>query len=742
MATHTLPAHPDAAAEQSHLDWTQNVIRHETALLERLTGVGAEEEALVAAKDDLTDPEVAASILRMQLDALHRLSLAKRQAYFARLDFIPEGGEKETHYLGRWGVVRSEELDVAVVDWRSPIANLYYSGQVGPMDYEAPDGRVTGDMTLKRMLTVHDGVLEGMFDSGIAAQDAYLQDVLGAVSSDRLKEIVTTIQAEQNVVIRHPFDRSLIVQGAAGSGKTTIALHRISWLLYAQRDTLRPEQVMILAPNPLFLSYISAVLPDLGVERVVQTTFANLCIQWMGKRAPTVRLFSRLEDRLCGQEDPAQAQVLRRKGSLEYRSAVETFLREKEQEIMPREGLSFGGQELFSHERLQHIFLTQLAPFPMAQRLPELRKYVKPRLDKLCEAMKHQLDQMAQERLTKLLTTLPDGEERRARARKLLDSRDARLAEIDQRRKQYLKELPGMFPDLSPVTLYREFLTRCEDDAMQQASLPYLEKNEARAEDLAALVTITKAVWGLKGGHIRHVVIDECQDFSPYQVAVLREAWPTASFTLVGDLMQGIAAEEGTESYAQWQEPVFAGKADLQHLAVSYRSTVEIMHFASRIAACYPIPEAPPSQPVLRHGPEPTVRTFGTTKERIAALKEQLLAWQQDGFHSMAVICKTRSEAAALYRTLKKDLPVRLPRAEDTDYAGGMLILSASMVKGLEFDCVALADASAELFPSTPFLCRILYVMATRPLHRLAVFATSEVSPMLKECGMCNEVSI
>ncbi|MBR4082576.1 MAG: AAA family ATPase [Clostridia bacterium] len=730
MDTRSLPAHPDAAAEQTHLTQTLAVIACETHKLERLTGVGAEEEALVAARDDLTDPEVAASILRMQLDALHRLSLAKHQAYFARLDFIPEGGEKEIRYIGRWGVHPIGSAEPAVVDWRSPVANLYYSGQVGAMDYEAPDGRIRGEMTLKRMLTVRDERLESMFDSGVAAQDAYLQEVLGTVSSDRLKEIVTTIQAEQNVVIRHPFDTSLIVQGAAGSGKTTIALHRISWLLYAQRDTLRPEQVMILAPNPLFLSYISAVLPDLGVERVAQTTFAALCAGWMGRRAPKLQLFSRLEDRLCGLETADNAQVLRRKGSLDYLAAIDAFLDRTQETVMPQDGLSFGGHELFSHDRLQDIFLRQLSPFPWALRLPELRKYVKPRLDKLCEAMKHQLDAMAQERLTRLLSALPDGEERRARARKLLSSRDERMAEIDQRQKQFLKELPGLFPDLSPMALYRQFLDT-EDEALRAATLPYLDRGEARAEDLAALAEITRRVWGIRGAHIRHVVIDECQDFSPAQLAVLRQVWPTASFTLVGDLMQGVNAAEGTDSYEQWLQPVFGGKAEIRSLAVSYRSTTEIMSLAGQIAACHPIPGLPDSRPVLRHGPAPVLRTFAHTRERIAALRDQLLAWQAEGFHSMAVICKTRSEAAALYRSLKKELPVRLPRAEDSDYTGGMLILSASMVKGLEFDCVVLADASETLFPSDPFLCRVLYVMCTRPLHRLSVFASGSLSPML-----------
>ena len=734
MASPTLPAHPDSAAEQAHLLDTLEIIEREIALLEKETGVGAEEERDVAAADDGTmDEQVMVDILRLRLDTLHRLARSRHQAYFARLDFIPQGGAKETHYLGRWGVLRTDRPEVTVVDWRSPVANLYYSGQVGPMDYEAPDGRVTGELTLKRMLTVQDARLLALFDSGVVAQDAYLQEVLGAVTSDRLREIVTTIQAEQNVIIRHPFNRSLIVQGAAGSGKTTIALHRIAYLLYACRDTLRAEQMMILAPNPLFLSYISNVLPDLGVERVVQTTFAGLCAQWMGKRAPRIRLMGRLESRLCGTDDPRDGAVLQRKGSLDYQRAVEAFLDDFQQEMAPAEGLVFGGHVLFTHDELQAILLRQLMPFPLALRIPEMRKYVRRRLDALCASMKESLEKLAQERLTRLLSTLPDGPERRQRARRLLGSRDARFREIGEKQKQYLKDFPKLFPDLAPLKVYRLFLTRCESEQVQQATLPYLDKGEARGEDLAALVSITRRVWGLSGPTIRHVVMDECQDFSPYQLAVLRQAWPAATFTLVGDLMQGIHEDEGTADYAQWLGPVFAGSADLRTLEVSYRSTVEIMALAGRIARCFPVPGLIAPRPVLRHGQEPQLRAFPTDAARLAALADQLRAWQAEGFRTMAVITKTRAEAAALYRRLKAILPVTLPDAEDRSYAGGMVILPAAAVKGLEFDCVAVANASPEAFPATSFLCRILYVLCTRPLHRLALFATGALSPLVAE---------
>lgn len=729
---YVLPTHPDSLAEAQHLAQTRKTIQREIDKLEQETGVGAEEDRIIAVPDHGTsDDLVRMNILLMQLDTLHSLARARHQAYFARLDFTPTGGAPETHYLGRWGVFDSSSLAVTVTDWRSPVANLYYSGQVGPMDYEAPDGKVQGELTLKRMLTVEDDRLISLFDSGVVSQDAYLQGVLGSVSSDRLKEIVTTIQAEQNQVIRHPLQQNLIVQGVAGSGKTTIALHRIAWLLYAFRDSLRPEQMMILAPNPLFLSYISQVLPDLGVERVVQTTFAGLCQQWMGKHAPRVQLTSRLEERLTGGD--AMSPVLQRKGSLAMKDSVERFLDGYQREILPPEGLTFGGHVLYTAQEVQDIFLKQLKHFPLAQRIDELKKYIRKRLTLVSEALKAALDKMAQDRLTQLLSALPDGEERRARARKLLSSRDMRMAEIDQRARQYLKDFPALFPDLSLLAVYRLYLTRHESRAVQQATLPLLDKKRIQQEDLAAVCSICKAVYGLPQSALRHIIIDECQDFSPYQLALLHQHYPAATFTLVGDLMQGIHADEGIRDYQQWTGPVFAGQARLLQLVTSYRNTVEIMQLASRVAARHPVPGQQTAQPVLRHGEEPAVSVFTTDKERYAALRHQVQTWLEEGYHSIALIEKTQAGAQRLYKLLKDGLPVRLMQEEDEDYQGGVLILPAAMVKGLEFDCVAVCNASAAQFADEPFLCRMLYVMLTRPLHRLRVLATGTLTPLLAE---------
>lgn len=734
-----LPDHPQSQAEYQHLQQTCDVISREIGKLEAETGVGAEEKRVVSVPQDATmDEIVALDIFRMKLDTLHQLGLAAHQAYFARLDFIPAGGKPETHYLGRWGVMTTPEFDTVVVDWRSPVANLYYSGQIGPMSYAAPDGTVTGELTLKRMLTVRDRELLGLFDSGVVSQDAYLQSVLGQVSSDKLREIVTTIQAEQNLVIRHPARQPLIVQGVAGSGKTTIALHRIAWLLYAHRETLRPEQLMILAPNPLFLDYISQVLPDLGVERVVQTTFQGLCQGLLGKQLPKVRAVTRLEDKLQAtpEERAAVGAVLRRKGSLAFKASIEDFVARWQEEMLPQTGWTFGNVILFSQAELKAIFLKQLAPFPLKARMDEMKKYLRRRLKTAADEMKRKLEAMAQERLDTLLARLPDGPERRARATRLLESRDQRLREVDERAAAYLKEYVKLWPDVSLATVYGLYLRRCEAQSVQDATLPYLEKGQAQLEDLPALVTLGRLICGVKQLPIRHVVVDECQDFSPYQVQLLRELTAGASFTLVGDLMQGVHEEEGIHSFSEWMEPVFHGEAALRQLVTSYRNTVEIMTLASRVAARHPVEGQLEARPVLRHGEAPRAYPCRDEKERIQRIAGLARQWQEEGYHTVAVIEKTKARAEATWRALKKQLPVRLLAEGDTAYAGGLLVLPAALAKGLEFDCVIVAECSAEVFPDDPFLCRVLYVLLTRPLHRLALVHTGVMTPLVPGEGM------
>ncbi len=730
MEKTVLPDHPAALEEYCHLLETCDAVDREIREVEALTGAKAGECMDVQMEEDPDQQEeVTVQLFRIKLDRLRQLHLASGQAYFARLDFIPAGEKPETWYLGRWGVLDPVTLSPIVVDWRSPVANLYYSGQIGPMDYEAPDGCVRGELTLKRMLTVRGRQLISLFDTGIVSQEAYLQEVLGSISTDRLKDIVSTIQAEQNIVIRHPLSVHLMVQGAAGSGKTTIALHRIAYLLYTFRNTLKPENMMILAPNPLFLSYISQVLPDLGVERVVQTTFEGWCRLGMGARMPKLRGTDRFESNLSlsPEQRRAAGRVLQLKGSLALMEKLEAWLSALQEKVLPV-GFKMAGVWLMERPELETVFLRDLRVFPLETRVAELKKIIRKRVKSAVTLLKDRYNAMTEQQVNRILSALPDTPARQQKIRELYLLRDQRYAEVEARAEAYMSRYREKFalPDL--VGLYRAFLQECYP-AEAAEMLP--EDNTVRREDLPILVLICRAVYGLKTRPMKHIVVDECQDFSPFMVAFLKQANPAATFTLVGDLYQGIHADEGIRGWEEWEGPVFNGQAKLTHLTVSYRNTVEIMNLAQSVAAKYPIPSVRESRPVLRHGEAPRILPAANEKERLSLLRDQVLAWQREGFHSIALIEKTADQARKLFRALGPELNARLLSESDSDYRGGVMILPAAIVKGMEFDCVAVCDASRENFPEDEFLCRVLYVMLTRPLHRLTVVHKGAPSPLL-----------
>ena len=242
---------------------------------------------------------------------------------------------------------------------------------------------------------------------------------------------------------------------------------------------------------------------------------------------------------------------------------------------------------------------------------------------------------------------------------------------------------------------------------------------------------VCRALHGLKTKPMRHIVIDACQDFSPFQIELLKQVNPAATFTLVGDLYQGIRSDEGIRSWAEWKGPVFGDQADLKQLTVSYRNTVEIMNLAQAVARRYPIDGIRETKPVLRHGEPPRIIRADNEKERLALIRNQVQAWREEGFHSIALIEKTEAQARKLYRQAGRDLNAHLLSETDPEYRGGVLILPAGIAKGMEFDCVGICDASAENFPDDEFLCRVLYVMMTRPLHRLCIWHKGKPSPML-----------
>lgn len=732
--------HPAAGEELAHLDETKQTITllQELGQKELMSSTAKLNEARRFDPDNLPLREM---MYARAVQHVRNMELAMLRPYFTRINFTEESGEKNVYYIGKYGLMTPDYRDVVVVDWRSPVANLYYSGQVGPMHYIAPDGEVRGELTLKRQLGIENGQLQTIFDTDVVSQDVYLQSVLGATTGERLKEIVTSIQAEQNFVIRHPMNVSLVVQGVAGSGKTTIALHRIAYLLYAFQEKLEPDHMLILAPNPLFLNFIAGVLPDLGVERVKQTTFLRFVGEWMGKLLPKVQESDPLESilNLPVEERERISTIAHVKGSLRMAEELNRWMDGFEQRF-PRIGaLKFGPVTVFTEEELAKHILVDQRPFPLSRRLTEFKKALTSRTKDAAQKIIDWLEQETDRRTEKIRNTLPPTEERRLKLVSLYHSRDQRIEEAKAKIKPFIKETMERFEELSPIRLYREFwqdMLTSEDEAMRIAAEESVEKLSGKTismEDVAPLTLIAMRTHELPRLDIRHVVVDEAQDFSALEFHLIRKMTRNAPMTLVGDLMQGVRSYRGLTDWGEVTDGLFGGKAVMHHLVTSYRNTMEIMNTALRVADKRPVPGQQAAKPVLRHGPEPEFMQFASAKDQAEKIAQIIRKWKDEGMSTIAVIDRADAQLKALMKKLPEELGARMLDVNGEEYAGGVTLAKAADVKGFEFDGVILADASEERFPDRELDARLLYVCLTRPLHRLACLYSGGISPLLGE---------
>lgn len=735
--------HPAAREETAHLNETLEIVAQQQL-------ISAEE--LTVAKKNLQDTfrferdnmdllGVRQIMFDRSEQAVRNMAAARLRPYFTRVNFTEESGVKQVYYIGKHSVFRPNSVEPAVIDWRSPIANLYYSGQVGKMHYVAPDGEVRGELTLKRQFGIENGELISIFDTDVVSKDAYLQSVLGATTGERLRDIVTSIQAEQNIVIRHPANVTLVVQGVAGSGKTTIALHRIAYLLYTLQDSLRPEHVLILAPNPLFLNFIAGVLPDLGVEKVRQTTFPLLVSGWLGKLLPRVNTADQTDRLLALPPDEREdfIDMMHYKGSLEFTRRLDQWLDGFEERLPPQDALKFGPFTLFTPEQTRAFLVEGEKPFPFAVRIERFKKELTQRAKEAAGKVNAWLEAETQRRAD-ALHALPDSPQRRERLFKLYQSRDQRLKETNERVRPFVDEVMKAFPALRPIELYRAFLTdllsESDPDSPVCAAAEYTLKrvgSRVEPEDVAPIALIALRAHPLERMDIRHIVIDEAQDFSPAEFLLLRRMTHNAPMTVVGDLMQGVRSWRGLTDWRTLTDDLLGGKAVTHALVTSYRSTVEIMNTALRVALKRPVPGQTEVKPVLRHGPEPEIIAFSKPAEQTAQIERLIRAWQSDNVKTIAVIDRTDAQLKALLKALPADLNARILDVNGELYEGGVLLARAGDIKGFEFDGVIIANASEARFPNTELDARLLYVCLTRPLHRLACLYEKTLTPLLAE---------
>ena len=668
---------------------------------------------------------------------------AARQPYFSRIDFAEEhAGIPQPFYIGKSGLSDRTGRQI-VVDWRTPIADIYYANTIGKVSYMAPKGEIKGELSLKRHYLIEDGKLESMMDVDVSANDDFLQMALGDSKDNRLKDIVSTIQSEQNEIIRAPLDVPLVVQGVAGSGKTTIALHRIAYLIYTYQSEFTAHDFLIIAPNNLFLDYISAVLPELGVEQVRQCTFADLAGKVTGEKYKLVdsnaRLITLLSPDVSEEEKALIEESSRFKGSMAFLKVLEQYVLELTEKIIPDKDFVLWGHVLAASSEIRSIiFLRTDAGWE--KRLQDLRDRLNMEVRKMRGKIEEELQKPFDEEIEHLRYHMAAGEDRRLRIVSLINRREQAETEFRKECKTAVTAYMNGFPKINAGKDYRRLLSdqeklcRLSHNAVTPDAAAYMarqcrlmsKKNLVEIEDLAPLMLLHARLKGVDDTiRARFAAIDEAQDFSELQFAVLKQVLRTDRFSIFGDLSQGIHGYRGVSSWESLCRNVFHGICQYRVLEQSYRTTIEIMDFANKVLAHIHNETLVHAKPLVRHGDLPQCRSLFSGKQLLEAIAQRIKEHVESGYSSIAVVTKTDADAQKLYRGLLSAFPgIQLLKDGDTAYGGGIMVLPAHLSKGLEFDAVIVTCLNDDYADSNLDI-KLLYVAITRALHRMDVIRLS-----------------
>jgi DNA helicase-2/ATP-dependent DNA helicase PcrA len=605
-----------------------------------------------------------------------RLQKLRFSPYFGRVDFIPEGKQQpEKIYIGIHHF-RDEEGDANLIyDWRAPISTIFYDHETGPVHYESPSGQVRGEMPLKRQFRIRNGQMELMLESSVHIVDDVLQKELSRASDEGMKNIVATIQRDQNAIVRNEDAHVLVIQGVAGSGKTSIALHRIAFLLYRFKETLKSQDILIISPNRVFADYISNVLPELGEESVTEMGMETLANELLDYRFKFQTFFEQTA-LLLEKDDEEMKRRIRVKASPDFLQQINTYAGVVEKQFFSVEDLHVGSR-LIPASLIEETFKKQRG-LPPAEQIRRVVSAIEQHV-----GIYYNYDVSTQER-----TELRDA------VRKMI--RRPSLREIYRKLFEWMGD-PDLFK-LAPG-----------------GKLEYA--------DVFPLIYLKMRLEGVDTPHrnIKHLLIDEMQDYTPVQYAVIALLFRCKK-TILGDATQSV--NPYSASTAETIQRTL-GKATCVKLTRSYRSSFEIMQFAQHIS---PNPEL---IPIARHGEAPQVILCRNKADEIAQICSQIAAFSASPYHTMGIICRTQKQAEALFQSIvSAGFDAELFSAESASFSRGIVVCTAHMAKGLEFDRVIVPNVSEKNY-STEMDRNMLYVACTRAMHLLTLTCVGTPSRFL-----------
>ncbi len=718
---------------------------------------------------------------RLRLRQWNNMKRLLPSPFFGRIDFEEDGtGFNESIYIGVSSFAAEDGMSFLVYDWRTPIASLYYDYSPGRVAYATPGGLLTGEMRLKRQYQIRDGQLRNVFDTSITIGDELLQQALGQGADTQMKSIVATIQKEQNAIIRDDKSRMLIVQGAAGSGKTSAAMQRAAYLLYRHRDRLAADQIVLFSPNPMFNSYVSTVLPELGEENIQQTTFQEYLAYWLEPDMRPESPFDQLEDVLTAApttENEARMQEIRYKASEAYLLALQGYAAWLCREGMRFCDIHFRDRVLITAQRMETQFYSYDSSVRLDNRVALLKDWLLKELKALeseeCAAtwVQDELDYLDNDQYDEAYRTLlkkvqreevvfdftreyveeygelrgrEQGEENvfdfagqeEELLRRMIVKESFRPLRQEVKRFKFV-DLIGLYGQLfGEEADYRRMTGGTEVPEhwteIGRQTRAKLERLELLYEDATPFLYMRELVEGVRRNtDVRHVFVDEGQDYSPFQYAFLKRLFPRARMTVLGDFGQAIFVQ--ATSLHEEDSPLVRlyghEETNLIRLVRSYRSTQEIVAFTKGM-----LPGGEEIVPFERYGGKPRLLKLGDGKERDERIFADLAVLQAEGFDSIAVITKTAAEAREAYDALTEQggEALRLVTKETLTFEKGIAVIPAYLAKGVEFDAVLIYDASAQAYGRESER-KLFYTACTRAMHQLRLYSLGEVTPYLRD---------
>lgn len=752
--------------ENDYLKNTENWINIETIQIEKNDDILVQKIASLRKQSRgrySEELETAEMLYNITHKNLMKYKESKPQPYFGRIDFKEARRENESFYIGKFGLGDMSTGEEKVIDWRSPIADLYYSGTYGSTYYVAPNGVINGELNLKRKFLIKNGELLDAFDEGIneiilksgtedgsALIDEYLRINLEESSSSKLKDVVATIQKEQNDIIRTEKNTALIVQGSAGSGKTTIALHRLAYLIYKYKEKVAGDDILVIAPNRIFLDYISDVLPDLGVEHAKQTTFEQLALELLGIKYKIYSKDKKLAELMeCDDESKIRfiTSSSRMKGSIGYKTIMDRYIRYLEKKDAEVCDIKVEDYILFESKEIKHLFVKELNNLSINSRKDEIKRYFKLKLPDKVNSILDKIDFTYEYQIARLKKLMEDGEERRKKLIELYDERDNKKEDIKNKAKENFENYFSVWKKGFINNLYFELFNNdiifdeVTGGKIPEALSKYIKEDLNNnlsngiidSDDLSAMIYLKIKIEGLSEKYkFKHIVIDEAQDYSLLQMAALKDMAQNNSFTIVGDIGQSVYYYKGIDDWNKLIDSVFEGNGNYVRLTQSYRSTVEIIEFANKVLSKQKN-SLKPALPVLRHGKRPEIIEYKIEKDFVLKLDEIVDEIHRLNKKNVAIIGKNYNECKHIKEILKKYSKHSFELIKDTDkvYKSDLIIIPSYITKGLEFDCSIIFDCSIKDYDESELSKKILYVVLTRALHFEYIFYSGELTSLL-----------